>query len=183
MPSVQRWVAFLRGMNLGRRRITNTALCECFAGLGLVSPSAFLASGNVTFDATERSAAKLTRRIEGGLEEALGYGVPTFLRTAEEVRAIAGHQPFPEDAVEGSRGKLQVLIVASAPESSDREAVLAMASSQDRLAIAGRELYWLPSGGTLESELDLDAIGKRLGLGTMRTRRTVERLAARFLSG
>jgi uncharacterized protein (DUF1697 family) len=166
MPSVQRWVAFLRGMNLGRRRITNTALCECFAGLGLVSPSAFLASGNVTFDATERSAAKLTRRIEGGLEEALGYGVPTFLRTAEEVRAIAGHQPFPEDAVEGSRGKLQVLILASAPESSDRE-----------------ELYWLPWGGTLETELDLDAIGKRLGLGTMRTRRTVERLAARFLSG
>ncbi len=55
-----RYAAFLRGMNLGNRRITNDELCRALAGLGLDSPAAFLASGNVVFGSDETSSARLS---------------------------------------------------------------------------------------------------------------------------
>ena len=177
-----RWVAFLRGMNLGGRRITNDALCACFEELGLSSPTAFLASGNVVFDSDEESEETLAERLEAGLREALGYPVPTFLRRGEDVRSIAAHEPFPAAVVERSNGKLQVALLAAAPSAAVRRKALAHASDEDRLDLEGRELYWLPSGGTLESALDLKALESALGPWTMRTQRTVQRIAAKFLA-
>jgi hypothetical protein len=58
--------------------------------------------------------------------------------------------------------------------------VLALASDDDRLAFADRELYWLPSGGTQDSALDLKSIGSLLGLATMRTKNTVDQMAAKY---
>lgn len=180
---MQRYVAFLRGMNLGGRRITNAELCACFEELGFSSPTAFLASGNVVFDTSGETPEQVAERIETGLAEALGYGVPTFLRSAEEVRSIAAHEAFPPEAVARSRGKLQVALLPARPSKAARQEVLERATEEDRLAFRDRELYWLPSGGILESPLDLAAIETAVGPWTMRTRRTVERLAAKFLAG
>ncbi|MFL5897073.1 MAG: hypothetical protein ACJ76D_01200 [Solirubrobacterales bacterium] len=58
--------------------------------------------------------------------------------------------------------------------------VLAMATDEDLLALEGRELYWLPSGGLLESELDLKAITAQLGTDTRRAMGTIEQIAARY---
>ena len=178
---MHRWVAFLRGMNLGRRRITNDELRAAFEGMGLGSPTPFLASGNVVFDTVERARKRLAARIESGLAEALGYEVPTFLRSAAEVRAVATHEPFPAERVAASRGKLQVALLPGKPSEAARQEVLAQSSPQDALAFDGRELYWLPSGGILESPLDLAAIESRVGPWTMRTHRTMARLAGKFL--
>lgn len=172
--------AFLRGMNLGNRRITNDELCGHFEALGFGDVTAFLASGNVVFAAGDADPERLARRIEEGLRAALDYPVPTFLRTADEVRAMADHEPFPAGTVESSDGKLQVALLATAPSPADRDAALAHATDDDRLALAERELYWLPAGPMSQSELDLRAIEKRLGAMTMRTARTIERLAAKF---
>ena len=50
------------------------------------------------------------------------------------------------------------------------------------MAFGKRELFWLPSGGTLESALDRQALDKLLGPTTMRTKGTVEQLAAKFFA-
>ncbi|MEZ5331774.1 MAG: DUF1697 domain-containing protein [Thermoanaerobaculia bacterium] len=176
-----RWVAFLRGMNLGGRRVTNEQLCSAFAELGLRSPTAFLASGNVVFESEEADATRLSERLAGGLEEHFGYAVPTFLRRDDEVRAIVAHRPFPTEVIESSKGKLQVALLPAVPSAAVRKQVLAHTSDEDRLDLAGRELYWLPSGGILDAELDLVALEKLVGPWTMRTRRTMERLAAKLL--
>jgi uncharacterized protein (DUF1697 family) len=76
---VNRYVAFLRGMNLGGRRITNEALRAHFEALGCEGVATFRASGNVIFESAGRPAA-LTTTLEDGLAEALGYEVPVFLR-------------------------------------------------------------------------------------------------------
>ena len=175
--------AFLRGMNLGGRRITNDELCSHFEGMGFEEVDAFLASGNVVFSVAPGAAADgeaLARRIEEGLQAALDYDVPTFLRTDDEVRAVAGHRPFSEDVVEAAAGKLQVALLGKPPSKPDRDAVLAHATDADRLALRERELYWLPDGPMSKSELDLAAIEKRLGTMTIRTARTLERLAAKY---
>jgi uncharacterized protein (DUF1697 family) len=177
---MNRYVAFLRGMNLGGRRIKNEELRAEFEQLGLESVATFRASGNVIFAAMGRSAAKLTEEIEAGLGDALGYEVPVFLRSASEVAAIAAHEPFDPKLVAASKGKLQVSMLEAEPSATARKAALALASDEDRLSIEGRELYWLPSGGISESDLDLKAIDRALGAGTMRTMGTIEQIAMRL---
>jgi uncharacterized protein (DUF1697 family) len=178
---MSRYVAFLRGMNLGRRRIKNDELCACFAEMGFEEVSAFLASGNVIFDASGPDAARTSSTIEEGLERSLDYKVPTFLRTAAQVRAIAEYQPFSGDQLEAG-GKPQVVLLGSRPGKAARESVLDLARPDDLLAVEGSELYWLPSGSILDSELDFARVEKLLGTTTTRTKRTLERIAARFLS-
>lgn len=176
------YAAFLRGINVGGHRVKGPELCAVFEELGCRGVSTFRASGNVVFDAEPAPVADLTARIEKGLEEALGYEAITFLRTAKEVAAIAGKDPFDPAFVEQSKGKLQVALLSSKPASKARTDVLAFATEQDRLAFGARELYWLPGGGTQESELDWKAIGAVLGQTTLRTKGTVEQIAAKHFS-
>src|SRR5690242_3758110 len=164
---MQRFVAFLRGMNLGGRRIKNDDLRRHFEAMGLEEVSTFRASGNVIFAPPKREAeGKLASRVEAELGERLGYDVPVFLRSAEEIAAIAARRPFAAKAVEGSKGKLQVSLLKKKPSAAAKKEVLALATGEDLLAIEGRELFWLPSGGLIESGLDLKAIERLLGADT-----------------
>jgi uncharacterized protein (DUF1697 family) len=180
---MERYVAFLRGMNLGNRRIANDELRARFEELGLSDVASFRASGNVIFDSEDGEEAAVARKVESGLAQSLGYEVAVFLRGVVEVAAIAAREPFEAKAVAASKGKLQVQLLSKKPQAAARKKVLALATDEDRLAIEGRELFWLPSGGTIDSELDLKAIDAALGKGTMRTKGTIDQIAAKHCRG
>ncbi len=172
-----RYAAFLRAVNLGRnRRVTSAQLKSLFEEVGAEEVATFRTSGNVVFEAPRDMA----RALEKHLEKALGHEVVIYLRTAKELKEIAAHEPFPAKQVKASKGKLQVSMLEKRPTPATRKKVLALATEQDPLAFGKRELYWLPSGGTMESELDRKEIEKLLGPTTMRTKGTVELLAAKF---
>ncbi len=168
-------------MNLGGRRITNDELRLHFEGLGCEDVATFRASGNVIFASADGSPAKLSSRLESGLAEALGYEVPVFLRSAEELLAIAAHEAFEAKLVDGSKGKLQIALLVKKPSAAAAKRALALSTNADRLAILGRELYWLPDGGLSESDLDLKALAAILGPTTIRTKGTIDLIAAKHL--
>jgi uncharacterized protein (DUF1697 family) len=178
---MDRYVAFLRGMNLGGRRIKNTELVKEFEILGFDDVVCFRASGNVVFSA-KGNEARLTDRIEAGLEEALGYEVPVFLRSAKELSALDAHKPFDAAEVKASKGKLQVALLSKKPAAKARNQALGESSDEDLLAIEGRQLYWLPSGGISDSDLDLKLLEKVLGPWTMRTMGTIEQIVAKHFA-
>jgi len=173
------YVAFLRGMNLGGRRIKNEELRLHFEALGCEDVATFRASGNVIFAGAGESPAKLTARLEEGLAEALGYEVPVFLRSAEELLAIATHEPFDAKHVEASKGKLQVAMLTEKPSAAALKKALVLSTDEDRLAIERRELYWLPEGGLSDSGLDLKALAAILGPTTIRTKGTIDQIVAK----
>jgi uncharacterized protein (DUF1697 family) len=181
---MSRYAAFLRGINLGsRRRVSSAELRSQFEELGFQDVDTFRTSGNVIFAAGREPLARVADRIEQGLARALGYEVAIFLRTARQIRALADHQPFAPRAVQGSTGKLQVLMLSAKPPATARKKVLALATDEDKLAFGDRELYWLPSGGIRESGLSLKEIDKLLGSTTMRTKGTIDQMAAKFFAG
>jgi len=178
---VERYVAFLRGINLGNRRIKNPELVKHFEQMGLEEVATFRASGNVVFaDPGGDSEAKLQKRVEAELDERLGYDVAVFLRSFEEVAAIAAREPFDAKAIAKSKGKPQVQLLAKKPSAAAKKKVLALAGRGDEMAFEGRELHWLPSTGLSETEVDLKAIDKALGKGTMRTAGTIEQIASKY---
>lgn len=182
-----RYAAFLRGINLGRRRVTGDRLSEIFVGLGFTGVATFLASGNVVFatvDAdVEEAEDGLGPRIEAALERSLGYDVPVFLRTQAHLRSIVERRPFSPAERARSTGKVQVLLLRSEPTGEAGAEALAHASDADRLALHGSELFWLPAGNMSASQLDLTALARILGPPTIRTANTLARLHARFFAG
>ncbi|TFG53510.1 MAG: DUF1697 domain-containing protein [Gemmatimonadales bacterium] len=176
-----RYVAFLRGMNLGGRRITNDELRAHFLAMGFTGVQPFLASGNIVFDSPRSDPEALSGEIKKGLADALDYLVPTYLRSGQEVRSIAARQVFTEKQMK-TGGKVQVALFHHPPNEAGRAKVLSLSSKEDRLAIHGRELYWLPRGNFSDTELDLAAIEKTVGPMTVRTHRTLKRLSAKYLA-
>jgi len=166
-------------MNVGGHRLTNEQLRGHFQAMGFADVASFRASGNVVFAADAEPRASLRDRIEAGLADALGYAVPTFIRDARELRAIAASTPFDPERVRGSAGKLQVALLTASPPPRARAEVLSLAGERDGVAFGARELYWLPSGGVLESALDMKTIERLLGAMTMRTKNTIEQIASR----
>src|SRR5262245_62250290 len=109
-----RLVAFLRGINVGGHVVKMDALKKPFEALGFTGVETFIASGNVIFESRSAPTAALERKIEAKLEAALGYEVRTFLRSAEEVAAVARQRPFAEARVRKAHA-LYVGFLAEAP--------------------------------------------------------------------
>jgi uncharacterized protein (DUF1697 family) len=178
---MERYVAFLRGMNLGRRRIKNPELVAHFEAMGLEEVATFRASGNVVFvDPASEAESKLQKRLEAELDERLGYDVAVFLRSAKEVAAIASREPFDAKAIKASKGKPQVVLLGRKPSAKAKKAVLYLAPEGDLMVVEGRELHWLPTVGLSETELDTKALAAALGKGTTRTAGTIEQIAAKY---
>jgi uncharacterized protein (DUF1697 family) len=170
-----RYAAFLRGINVGGTRVAKDDLCAPFRAVGLEDVTTFRASGNVIFDGPRESATKLAKRIEERLAADLGFTrAVTFIRTTTQMRALAEEDPIPRAAGQ----KLHVMFCLKKPPAS----VLDYATETDRLVIGKRELYWGPEGRMRESEIDLKAVEKLIGPMTMRTKDTVDQIAARFFS-
>lgn len=102
-----------------------------------------------------------------------------FLRSEKELPAIAAHEPFDSKQLAASKGKLQVALLTKKPDAAATKKALALSTEEDRLAIEGRELYWLPSGGMSDSELDLKALAALLGPMTIRTKGTIDQIAVK----
>jgi uncharacterized protein (DUF1697 family) len=166
-------------MNVGGHRLTNEELREHCRALGFDDVATFRASGNVIFTGGGRSPAEVREQFETGLEQRLGYAVPTFIRSDQQLRAIAAAQPFDEQALAASRGKLQVALLREPASAKGRRELRAAAGADDQLAFGECELYWLPAGGLLESQLEMQLVERALGTMTMRTKNTVEQIVAR----
>jgi uncharacterized protein (DUF1697 family) len=178
---VERYVAFLRGINLGNRRVKNPELIAHLEAVGLGDVATFRASGNAVFvDPAGETESKLQERLEKELDERLGYAVAVFLRSAKEVTAIVARQPFDTKAIAASKGKPQVDLLAKKPSAMAAKEALALAGEDDLMVIEGRELHWLPSVGLSETEIDMKALDGALGKGTMRTAGTIEQIAAKY---
>jgi uncharacterized protein (DUF1697 family) len=172
--------AFLKGINLGNRRLSNDELRGHVESLGLTDAAIFRASGNVVFsDPRKRMDDELAQLIEDGLERLLGYSVATFIRSAAELLEIAAAEPFDAKTSARLTGKRQVALLACRPAKRTRAEALELAGEDDALAFGERELFWLPAGRTTDSVLDLRALERLLGPMTIRTRGTLGQIAAK----
>ncbi len=91
-----RYIALLRGINVGGHQVKMERLRELFSELGLTSVRTYIQTGNVFFETAEEDRDTLTRTIEGHLRATLGYDAPTFLRTIPELERTLALDPFVE---------------------------------------------------------------------------------------
>ena len=165
-------MAFLRAINIRTHQVKMADLRKHFEPLQFDDVSTFIASGNVIFSASG-SAETLESRIEEQLQKCLGYAVGTFLRSEDEVKAIAGHDPF------GEAGTSYVVVLRREPSSELKARIEALNSDENGVKVHGREVYWKPV--TFLSSNVGGALAKILGKEhTIRNANTLKRLAQKF---
>jgi uncharacterized protein (DUF1697 family) len=94
MMSEKVYVALLRGINVGGHNVKMDALRGHFGELGFTNVRSYIQSGNVFFESAETDRRKLRETIETHLQSALGYAVPTCLRTVDDLEAVLARDPF-----------------------------------------------------------------------------------------
>src|SRR6185437_9592966 len=88
------YVALLRGINVGGHNVKMEQMRALFGELGFTNVRSYIQTGNIFFESSEADRSTLRRSIERQLKAALGYDVPTCLRTVEELEHVMSLDPF-----------------------------------------------------------------------------------------
>lgn len=171
--------AFIRAINTGRRRLTNEMVTEPFAALGLQDVQAYQAAGNVGF-VSDDEPEDLTSRLERALADAYGFDAPTFVRDQTDLEGLVDSQPFTEEQLADTEGRVQVAFLRAEPSAGQVEAVEQLTPAADLVAFHGTHWLWLPRAGISTSEMPVGKVEDTLGAMTIRTLGTIERMLKKF---
>jgi uncharacterized protein (DUF1697 family) len=172
------YVALLRGINVsGKNKVKMEDLRAIVGSLGCERVQTYIQSGNVVFDSSTRSAAKVSDEISGAITRELALDVTVLVRTAADLTTVLATSPLDRNGVDTT--KLHVTFLASTPPAAKLRALADVDASPDALAVVGREVYVHCPNGYGRTKLNNTFFEKRLGVGaTTRNWRTVQTLAA-----
>lgn len=134
------YIAFLRGINLGKRQAKSDDLKKIFSDLGFDNVQTVIASGNVIFSTKASDEAKLTTKIEKALKDTLGYDVIVFLRSEKELEDILDKDnPF-RDA---EKGTTYINFLNGTPSKDAVKEIELRTTDTEIFKFHGREMYML----------------------------------------
>jgi len=178
---MQRYIAFLRAINVGGHNVKMSQLRELFAAIECANVETFIASGNVIFESPGTNVPALERQIERHLLQSLGYAVATFIRTSAELAAVARYQPFAPAELAAEGNSLYVAFLPAPPAAAAEQKLSTFRTTVDDFHVHEREVYWLRRKKLSESTFSGALLEKTLGLpATMRNITTVKKLAAKY---
>lgn len=178
MTATTRYVALLRGVNLGpHAKVPMAGLRELLAALGHGDVKTLLNSGNAVFTAPAGSPpAALADAIAAGVLARFGVATPVIVKTAAGLQAIVAHNPIVPPATDHPR-----FLVVFAQDAAPLQALAALqplATAGERFVITDRAAYLHGAGGLLHSRLGEAVLGKTGRGVTARNWATVLKLAA-----
>ena len=175
-----RRVAFLRAVNVGKRRVSNARLVEVVEGLGDREVWPFINSGNVVFD-IEGPRRSVEQDLEKAFENEFGFEVTTFVRTPAQLRHALDLKPFTVSA-----GDTYLITFLKSPATAGQRADLqALSNDFDTLVVDGAEVHWRmrgrSSGTTLPTKAWENVIGRHRSTSrnTTMLRKLLDKIEAR----
>jgi uncharacterized protein (DUF1697 family) len=173
---VTRYVAFLRGVNVGGVNLKMADVAAALTGAGFDDVSTVLASGNVLLSSAA-GVRTVRTTAETALRDAFGYDAWVLAYAVTELRKISDAYPF-EREVDGHHS--YVTFVTDADVLDELAELATNAGSDEKIERGGGVVYWqVPKTGTLDT-----TIGKTMGkkryksATTTRNLRTIEKVLA-----
>lgn len=167
------YVALLRAVNVGGTgKLPMAELRIIGEACGFEKVRTFIASGNMLFESS-LDEAEVKAALELRLQEHAGKMVAVFVRTAQELVAIAAADPFPD-----AHPSRHLVFFYDAPPPSDLIANCRDINGE-RLALGRRELYVDYGEGIRHTRLKIP--NEKAGTG--RSINSVRRMVALFADG
>ncbi len=170
-----RFVALLRGVNVGGITVKSAALAAMARDIGLADVRTVLASGNLVFSADEDEPT-LKARIEAALGDTFGYDAWIVLTTADHLAAVIDAYPFDPER----DGYHPYVLFGSDQAVLDEivEAAATLADGDEQVAPGDGVVYWeCPKGSSTDTPFaKLVAKVKYRSTTTTRNLRTLRKL-------
>lgn len=171
------FVALLRAVNVGGRKVEMAKLRAACEKAGFADVRTYIASGNLVLSAPG-SAAAVAKKLQATIETAFGIEVPVVVRTAKEWGSyLKVPKAFSKMAEEKPNGLLVGL--STAPPRKDAATALAPRATAGEVVELHGDALWIQfTAGIARSKLTPAAIDKAMGSPTTaRNLNTVRKLA------
>ena len=164
---MSRFVAFLRGINLGKRQIKMAELKDGLEAAGFSGVKTLLASGNVILDAPNQTGLKA--RLDAAMSKQFGFPIEVVLRSDTEIKAMIASAPFAALPA-GADVKLYVMMLDQ--PMVPPPALRSIPGDYEVVRVDARDIYVVayPKGDGRYGE-GLDKLGKQLDKGLLVTTR------------
>jgi uncharacterized protein (DUF1697 family) len=173
---VATYIGFLRAINLGAtRKFPKASIVKAVEAAGFTDVATYINTGNVRFDTTMRSRARIEAALEDAFRAEAGFEVPTIVFTQKQLREIAEHA-----AALGHGGRHYVSLLKEEPSAAAVKR-LEEASTADEVAkVGGRAVHLLLGENYHEARLTNAVVEKHLGVATNRNLTVVSALAEKW---
>jgi uncharacterized protein (DUF1697 family) len=169
------YAALLRGVNLGRNRISMADLRALVEALGAGDVRTYVQSGNVVFS-SGLSPAQLEQRLAESLRQSVGLDVAVLVRTAGELAELVAGNPFLASGADAAT--LHVTFLAAEPAADLVRGLHERSFGAEELRVVGRAVYLRCPKGYGRTKLSNAFLERQLAVpATTRNWRTVEALA------
>ena len=160
------YVALLRAVNVGGRKLLMADLKALAEKVGLQEPRTYIASGNLLFR-SGKAEAELRSLLEREIKAHLGKPTDVLIRTAAELGEVVKDNPFANEP-----GNRVVAIFLDEKPPQELEAKITNITDE-RIALGRREIYVHYPNGMGRSKVRIPAAAS----GTARNMNTVAKLA------
>ncbi len=169
-----RYVAFLRAINTGNRRVKMVDVARFFRDRGYTNVTTYIASGNVIFDS---DLPPDVEQIENAFEDEFLFRSEVFLRDRDQIRSILGRVPWTE-----VDGVIEVSLLEYPPIPEAATALEATAVHPEKLSVSDSEVFFLRAGKgvptTHKESTSMQILGQKM---TRRGLATVNKIHDRFV--
>lgn len=168
---MKKYIAFLRGINVGNIRIKMPDLQNAFHSMGFESAETFLQTGNVVFE-SEKSISEIKVILEKGLSETFHYQAFVLLYEFTALADIIKKYPFEKD----ENNHAYVIFVEG--EVILKELMAIADGIEEEIAEGNTVLYWkVPKGESLTTPFaKITAKAKYKSTTTVRNINTLEKM-------
>jgi uncharacterized protein (DUF1697 family) len=174
MPSA--YVALLRGVNVGgKNKLPMKDLVGIFEATGCLKVRNYIQSGNIIFHAPAALAKRVPGLVGAEVERKFGFLARMVLRTASELRQVAGNNPFLKKGAE--ERLLSVMFLADRPGPEAIAKLDLQKSSPDEFVVSGDTIFLHTPAGLADTKLTNAYFDSRLKtFSTARNWRTTLKL-------
>lgn len=132
------YIVFLRAINVGGRFVKMETLRGHLDDAGFGDVETHIQSGNVRLTSRVRSSVKVAQLVEQALRPALGFDVPSMVRTPDELAAVVRDAP---DSPLADEARHYLFVLKDAPPPAAVARLDGWSVEGERLQVTGKDVH------------------------------------------
>ena len=177
------FIAFLRAVNVGKRKYPMAELREALADAGFEEVETHIQTGNALVRTSMRSRAKVIAALEKAMLDDRGFAVPVVLMTPAELSEVYDEaQAFAEEfAKQGNEITGHYLTLLSEPPTAGQaKEVEARSEPGEEVRVGKRAVHLLLAKHYHEASTSNAEVERHLGVATTRSLTVITKLAEKW---
>jgi uncharacterized protein (DUF1697 family) len=138
MRNMAKYIAFVRGINVGGIVLNMDDLKQMLEYIGFTKVRTYIQSGNAIFETKEVNKRKMEAEIAQEIRNKIDRDIVVIVKTVEEIGRIASSHPL---ADLGDEKNLYVTVLSYDPAAPDVEMLMTTMNEVDRHEVANRVVY------------------------------------------